>query len=310
MINPKIKTPCHENWDNMKLRLNARFCEKCEKNVIDFTNKSRIEIIEYLLKHQQQKTCGRFYRHQLDTSTHDYLVTIQESIKKNPKSNRSFFLLALTSLLLASCEPSATNQTTPIKVEQTVSNLAQKPIENFGLLDTIQQAQNDTSKLCTTTKDSTSEIESISDSLIIPSTMGIIEMGDIDIGSESDTIPVNTSYNMNVKHQKDSVIYTLVEKMPEFVGGVDSLYRYLGNNLVYPKNEYDLGNDVTVYVSFVIDRYGKTNNITILRNTSKDKTIESIVEKVILDMPLWSPGKQRGQAVNVRYTLPIRFKLD
>ena len=84
MIN--IKNPCTENWNEMKIALSSRFCDNCQKNVIDFTDKSRVEILEYLISNKSESVCGRIYRSQLDFSNTDLFVTIQSLSKNNNTS--------------------------------------------------------------------------------------------------------------------------------------------------------------------------------------------------------------------------------
>lgn len=63
-----IPTPCHEDWNKMETREKGAFCNLCSKAVIDFTALSDEEVKNYLLTHQGQKTCGRFYTRQLANS--------------------------------------------------------------------------------------------------------------------------------------------------------------------------------------------------------------------------------------------------
>ena len=52
----KIQNPCSKKWDSMKIEVDSRFCKHCEKNVIDFTQKTRTEILEYLLTNNNKKS--------------------------------------------------------------------------------------------------------------------------------------------------------------------------------------------------------------------------------------------------------------
>ncbi len=88
----RIDNPCSEDWNKMKIGLHSRFCDKCEKNVMDFTNKSRQEILEYLLTNYDKRVCGRIYRSQLDFSDTDFLVTIKAISRKNKNPNLAFYL--------------------------------------------------------------------------------------------------------------------------------------------------------------------------------------------------------------------------
>lgn len=129
---------------------------------------------------------------------------------------------------------------------------------------------------------------------------------------------------------QDDPVFEVVEVMPVFPGGTKELMSYLGNNIQYPKEAKDKGLEGRVIVSFVVDKQGNVLNPKIVRNDvvvtayapkdgkgepAKVKPDESaLLEKealrVVSAMPKWTPGKQRGKEVNVRYTLPIMFRLS
>lgn len=65
-IKYSIQNPCDESWNKMKPEVTGRFCESCEKSVIDFTGMSDFSIVNYLESHKNEKVCGRFTKPQLD----------------------------------------------------------------------------------------------------------------------------------------------------------------------------------------------------------------------------------------------------
>lgn len=101
--------------------------------------------------------------------------------------------------------------------------------------------------------------------------------------------------------------FIIVEDMPEFIGGEKEMLRYLKTNTKYPEIEKKLGNQGTVWVSFVVGKDGKIKNAKIERGVSKYLNQEAL--RVINSMPDWIPGKQRGKVVNVSYNLPVKFVL-
>lgn len=115
-----------------------------------------------------------------------------------------------------------------------------------------------------------------------------------------DFIPVETYIEPEEK-------FFIVEDMPEFIGGETELLKYLGNNTKYPEVERKMGNQGTVWVDFVVGKDGIVKEVKIKRGVSKYLDDEAL--KVIKNMPTWTPGKQRGRAVNVYLTLPIKFIL-
>jgi len=102
-------------------------------------------------------------------------------------------------------------------------------------------------------------------------------------------------------------IFTIVEKMPEFPGGTEQLFRYLGKNIEYPPMAKDAGIKGKVYVTFVVDKDGSIKDVKVLRGIGGGCDEEAI--RVVKGMPKWNPGKQRGKAVRVQYNLPINFIL-
>ncbi len=113
-----------------------------------------------------------------------------------------------------------------------------------------------------------------------------------------DSIPENTD------------IFTIVEEMPSFPEGQKALYKFIENNLQYPKAAYQNKISGTVYVRFIITPKGNLVDIKVLRGIPEgDYGTNKEVIRLIESMPNWNSGKHRGQEVYCTYTLPIRFKL-
>ncbi len=100
---------------------------------------------------------------------------------------------------------------------------------------------------------------------------------------------------------------TIVEEMPEFPGGPEALYPYIGKNLRYPEQAVEEGIEGVVYLTFVVETDGRISNVNVLRGIGGGCSEEAV--RVVKGMPNWKPGKQNGKTVRVRYNLPIRFKL-
>ncbi len=108
-------------------------------------------------------------------------------------------------------------------------------------------------------------------------------------------------------YYKENDIYAVVEKMPEFPGGMAALMQYLAANLWYPeeaKNNHVFGK---VYINFVVECDGSVNNVRVLRGVSK--ALDEVAVKVISNMPKWSPGMAGGVPVRVSFNLPVNFTL-
>jgi periplasmic protein TonB len=106
----------------------------------------------------------------------------------------------------------------------------------------------------------------------------------------------------------DNEIFTVVEQNPEYPGGYDAMMNFIRANMVYPPAARRLGVEGTVYVSFVVHKTGTIDDVKILRGISTECDKEAI--RVISKMPKWIAGKQNGHLVNVRFTLPLKFRLN
>jgi TonB family protein len=112
----------------------------------------------------------------------------------------------------------------------------------------------------------------------------------------------------NIVQKGDDKVYDKADVMPEFKGGMEALMTYLGNNINYPEEAKKNKDEGKVYVSFVIDKKGKIKETLILRGVTP--LLDSEAKRVIEGMPKWKPGKNDGKKVNVKYTIPINFKLN
>ena len=103
-------------------------------------------------------------------------------------------------------------------------------------------------------------------------------------------------------------VFFIVEEMPEFPGGEQALREYLGNHIKYPEIAQKKGIQGKVYVTFTVTKTGTIADAKIARGV--DPSLDQEALRVVNELPNWQPGKQRGQAVNVQYTVPINFKLQ
>lgn len=106
---------------------------------------------------------------------------------------------------------------------------------------------------------------------------------------------------------QDDSVYKMVEHMPEFPGGVDALMDFLAKNIVYPENMQKAGIQGRVIVSYTITKEGYIRDAVVIVGLHPEGDAEAL--RVVNAMPQWKPGKIKGKDVNVRYTLPINFRL-
>lgn len=126
----------------------------------------------------------------------------------------------------------------------------------------------------------------------------------VDKDKNSIIITTKARESETAAHEEEFVV---VEEMPQFPGGNEAMQKYIAENLKYPKTAIK-GEQGRVIVSFVVNKRGKVGDVKLIRSVSPELDAEAV--RVIQDMPDWIPGKQRGKAVNVRYTIPIVFKLS
>ena len=102
--------------------------------------------------------------------------------------------------------------------------------------------------------------------------------------------------------------FAVVEQMPEFPGGMKELMTYLKDNIKYPKAAQDKKVQGRVIVQFVVEKDGTLTEFKVMRSVDPDLDNEAL--RVLSEMPKWKPGMQKGQAVRVKYTVPVSFKLQ
>lgn len=103
-------------------------------------------------------------------------------------------------------------------------------------------------------------------------------------------------------------VYDVVEQMPSFPGGISGLKTYLNQNIRYPAEAQETCAQGRVVVSFVVGKDGHISDVTVLR--SVDPSLDKEAVRVIRNMPRWTPGKQGGEPVRVRYNVPVSFRLN
>ena len=103
-------------------------------------------------------------------------------------------------------------------------------------------------------------------------------------------------------------VFDVVEQMPSFPGGPQALMQWLSDNVRYPVVAQENGVQGRVVVSFVVERDGSITDVKVVR--SVDPSLDKEAARVVKSMPRWIPGKQNGQAVRVKYNVPVAFRLQ
>ena len=107
---------------------------------------------------------------------------------------------------------------------------------------------------------------------------------------------------------EETKIFTVVEQMPMYPGGDGALMGYLRDNIHYPTVAAENGVQGRVVVGFVVERDGSITDVKILRGV--DPSLDREAMRVVKAMPKWTPGKQNGSAVRVKYQVPVTFRLQ
>lgn len=103
-------------------------------------------------------------------------------------------------------------------------------------------------------------------------------------------------------------IFVVVEDQPLFPGGNAAMMKFLSDNIKYPVIAQENNIQGRVICNFVVEKDGSITDVQVVRGV--DPSLDREAVRVIQQMPRWSPGKQRGQAVRVRFTLPVVFRLQ
>ena len=152
-----------------------------------------------------------------------------------------------------------------------------------------------------------------------PKAEEIIEIAENDADVEETTIQASdeTDKAVEVKYVpveveeeevEEQQIFQVVEEMPEFPGGMGECMKWLGKNMKYPTISQENGVQGRVIVQFVVNRDGSIVDATVARGV--DPYLDKEALRVVGLMPKWKPGKQRGKAVRVKYTVPVMFRLQ
>ena len=152
-----------------------------------------------------------------------------------------------------------------------------------------------------------------------PKVEEVLEIMDNDSEVEESTIQASddTQAAVEVKYTpveveeeevEEQQIFQVVEEMPEFPGGMGECMKFLSKNIKYPTISQENGVQGRVIVQFVVNRDGSIVDPVVVRGV--DPYLDKEALRVISTMPKWKPGKQRGKAVRVKYTVPVMFRLQ
>lgn len=107
---------------------------------------------------------------------------------------------------------------------------------------------------------------------------------------------------------EENKVFDMVEEMPSFPGGPAALMQFLQNNTHYPAVAQENGVQGRVTVSFVVEKDGSITDVQVAR--SADPSLDKEAVRVVKSMPRWTPGRQNGSTVRVKFNVPVTFRLN
>ena len=140
-----------------------------------------------------------------------------------------------------------------------------------------------------------------------------MESEEIEFNAEADqdtrieTYVPYTPPDMEEEEEAEEIVFVIVESMPSFPGGDEARIEYLRQNISYPIMAREAGIEGTVYLTFVVEKNGEITSVRVLRGIGGGCDEEAV--RVVENMPLWIPGKQRNIPVRVQFNLPVKFIL-
>jgi protein TonB len=287
-----IVEPCPANWENMQIKLHARHCDQCDKSVIDFTQKSRAEIITYLIENPNGSVCGRMNQQQFDIKEEDLPELIAILSQQRFRANAFLILAVVCSSLFYSCETDS-NGVKPIekpKIErQTIDPVAKQKnnsVENTRSNDSVKKNKK---------KHFIRPVELTGEVSIIPEPEPPISGG----------ITYEPLPELEVATNPEEVL-SYAEVMPEFPGGMPEMIKFLQENMIYPEEMKENGIEGRIYVQFVVTKTGSIEEVTIAKGIN-GLNHEAI--RLVKQMPNWKPGTNYAKQVNVKMVIPILFSL-
>ncbi|MBF1531681.1 MAG: energy transducer TonB [Prevotella salivae] len=108
--------------------------------------------------------------------------------------------------------------------------------------------------------------------------------------------------------KKNDMVFDVVEVMPQFPGGQIAMLQYIMKNMKYPEQAMKEGIQGRVAVRFIVEKDGSISDVKPILSVHPLLNKEAV--RVVESMPKWTPGKQNGKPVRVRFNVPIMFKLN
>ena len=123
-----------------------------------------------------------------------------------------------------------------------------------------------------------------------------------------DTLSVQQTAPQQV-NDEDVLEGFVLERMPEFPGGQNALLNFLKENVHYPEDALKEGKEGRAICQFVVNPDSTLSDFEVVRS-SGDERLDAEAIRVLKSMPNWRPCSQRGKPINMKYTVPVNFRLE
>ena len=134
------------------------------------------------------------------------------------------------------------------------------------------------------------------------------EQADNNTNKVNDIVKDREGDDPDLQKNDNDKAYDVVEEMPQYPGGVGKLMEYVSMNVRYPKEAESKSIQGRVIITFVIEKDGSITDAEVIK--SVDPALDAEALRVVKAMPKWTPGKQEGKLIRVKYTMPITFALQ
>lgn len=127
-------------------------------------------------------------------------------------------------------------------------------------------------------------------------------------GKEEVVVVSYSKINQDSDPQKTkTTVHTKVDVLPSYPGGNDEMYKFIGDNLVYPTKAQVEKKEGRVTIRFIVRTNGDIEEVKVIKGIDPECDAEAL--RVVKNMPKWIPGKKDGKNVDTYYILPFLFRL-
>ena len=110
-----------------------------------------------------------------------------------------------------------------------------------------------------------------------------------------------------IEQSESDKVFEVVDEMPSFPGGQGAMFDFMEKNIKYPKVAEDNGIQGRVILTFIVKKDGSLSDVRVAK--SVDPALDKEAVRLVKSMPKWSPGIREGKYVNVKFTLPVTFRI-